>query len=163
MYSGASFAHLNPAGGAPPSRTRITPMNVLQRAAGVRLWIAAAACVALASLVGCGGSNKATVPGNVTHPGAPPPRGPLVLSAPAGRSAVVYIKPDGTFDMSDVPVGQMNVAINTNNAGGRPVPGGSTQTYASAPHVSAAIPQRYRNPSSSGLTWDVKPGVNSRT
>ena len=137
-------------------------MNRFVGSTGKVRWLAsAAACLALTALVGCGGSSngKGTITGKVTYNHTPVGGGTLTLYSASGSPYPVGIKPDGTFDVSDVPVGQMGVAIDSGSAG-VPAPAGSTGLPASAPHV--AIPPRYKDPRTSGFTWEIKAGQNSK-
>ncbi len=122
----------------------------------------AAACLALTALVGCGpggggGSGKATISGKVTYQGAPVTGGTLTLYDDKGSPYPVGIKADGTFNVSDVPIGQMGVGIDTGSAA---PPASSAGGGQAAPHVD--IPPQYKNPQSSGLTWDIKAGKNTK-
>ena len=137
-------------------------MNRSVGTSGMVRWLAsAAACLALTALVGCGGSSngKATITGKVTYKHAPVAGGTLTLYPASGSPYPVGIKADGAFDVSDVPVGQMAVGIDTGSAPVAP-PAGSTGLPASAPHV--GIPPRYKNPKTSGLTWEIKGGKNTK-
>ncbi len=74
-----------------------------------------AVCLALTALVGCGGSgggsDTATISGKITYNNAPVTSGTLTLYSSSGSPYPVSIKPDGTFNVSGVPIGQMEVAI----------------------------------------------------
>jgi len=122
----------------------------------MRSLAAAAACLALAALAGCGGdSSKATISGKVAYNNAPVTGGTLTLYPASGAPYPINIKADGTFNVSDVPVGEMEVGIDT---GAVPVapPAGSAAGQGLPPHVD--IPKKYKDPKTSGLTWDVKGG-----
>ena len=120
----------------------------------------AAACLALAGLIGCGGSasDKATISGKVTYNGKPVTGGTLTLYSSTGAPYPVSIKEDGTFNVSGAPIGQMGVGIDTGPARVAP-PAGSTAPQG-PPHVD--IPAKYKDPKTSGLTWDVKAGKNTK-
>ena len=121
----------------------------------------AAACFALAGLIGCGGgggSDKATISGKVTYNDKPVTGGTLTLYSSTGAPYPVNIKEDGTF----------NVSGDTHRADGggnrhRPravaPPAGSTAAPA-PPHV--VLPAKYKDPKTSGLTWEVKGGKNTK-
>lgn len=152
-----------------------------QRMAGALRALAAAGVVfALAGLVGCGPSGKSVVMGKITYHNAPVTGGSLRLYPAAGGSAFpVYIKPDGTFEVSDAPTGSMRVAVDTDSvrppesyqhppmpAGMTPPPGVKLPDppkidFSKMPRK-VAIPPKYRDPNGSGLTWDVTAGKNVR-
>ena len=126
----------------------------------MRLPASAAACMALAVLAGCGGDGgKATISGKVSYKGAPVTGGTLTLYPASGPPYPLTIKADGTFNVSGVPIGEMGVGIDT----GLPpaaAPAGSSMPQGLPPHV--AIPPKYKDPKTSGLTWDVKGGGNTK-
>jgi hypothetical protein len=131
------------------------------------------ACFGLTFLMGCGGGDakKATISGKVTYKGAPLAGGTLKLVPTSGGSSYpVYIKPDGAFQVTDAPVGNMQVAIESTGSGTgattdstkmAPPAGGGRPVATPAPSNGPVIPARYNNPKTSGLTWDVKAGRNS--
>ncbi len=128
----------------------------------MRSLASSAAYLVLAGLMGCGGgsgSDKATVIGKVSYKGAPVTGGTLTLYSAEGAPYPVAIKADGTFNVSGVPVGQMGVAIDTGAAPAAP-PAGSSGGQAPPPHVD--LPKKYKDPKSSGLTWDIKGGKNTK-
>jgi hypothetical protein len=117
------------------------------------------ACLALTALYGCGGgdSTKATVSGKVTYKGAPVPSGTITLYPASGPEYPIILRPDGTFNTSDVPVGPMGVGISTPPA--MAMPAGTDQ---SAMGKVVPIPAKYKDPKTSGLTWDVTGGKQSK-
>ena len=133
-----------------------------------------AACLALAALAGCGDGSKATVSGKVTYKGAPVTGGTLTLYPSSGTPYPVNIGTNGTFNVGDAPVGTMGVAINTDNvpttAGYQMSPGVTPPKDMPAPPQmdtsnmpkKVVIPQKYGDPKTSGLTWDVKGGKNTK-
>ncbi len=120
-------------------------------------------CCALASLVGCGGSSdKAIVKGKVTYKGAPVTGGTLTLAPASGPPLSVTIKADGTFQTSDIPTGQMGVGIDTDSI--MAMPGGSMANPPKDVQMpkKVVIPAKYKDPKTSGLTWDIKSGTNTK-
>jgi len=121
----------------------------------MRSLASAAVCLALAVLVGCGGggSTKATIRGKVAYKGAPVTGGTLTLYSASGSPYPLSIKPDGTFSVSDVPVGDMRVGIDTwNEPVAKVSPGGYSGGGGGQglpPHMD--IPLKYRDPRFSGL------------
>lgn len=132
-------------------------------------------------LAGCsGGSKTAVVSGKVNYKGQPVTGGNLILqpSDGSGSQYLIPIKPDGTFSGSDVPIGSKQVAIDTEpakSAGAHPydmskAAGAKKPDNAKSPEVDAgnqpkyvAIPKKYNDPKTSGLTWDIIKGKNEKT
>jgi hypothetical protein len=109
--------------------------------------------------VGCGQkSSLGTVRGTVTLDGKPLPSGNIVTLPDAGRGARGVIH-DGQFELgteatSDgVVIGTHRVAISANE------PGSGSGPEATA--GKSLVPIRYSNPSTSGLTVEVKAGNNT--
>ena len=122
----------------------------------------AAAIMAVATLVGCGGSYDSTVKGIVTLDGNAVPRG-TVSFVPQGSGPAAYglIQSDGAYSVhtgreEGLPPGQYTVTVAANEASTteRGKDGGP-------PPVGKAItPAWYRDPSTSGLSFEVKSGGN---
>ena len=89
--------------------------------------------------------------------GAPVPSGTLNLYPASGPPFPISLKPDGTFSVSDVPIGQVGVAIDTPPP---MIPPAGTDMSKVTPHV--AIPAKYKDPKTSGLTWEIKGGKNTK-
>ena len=153
-------------------------MNMLRFDGKPRLLAAVAACGVLAACAGCGGdSGKATVTGKVAYKGAPVTGGTLTLYPADGPAYPITINPDGTFNISGAPIGAMGVGIKTDNAGsaGFPaMPSGRTppkdavmpqnqKDYdMSKMGKKVDIPAKYNDLKTSGLTWDIKAGKNTK-
>ena len=136
-------------------------MNMVHAARGMRAPASVGVCIALAALVGCGNATKATVAGKVTYKGSPLTGGALTLHpAQGGGPFSVFIRTDGTFNVGDAPIGPMDVAISTDDVVDAS-PAGSVPPELK-PAKKVAIPERYKDPETSGLRWDVKPGMNAR-
>ena len=117
------------------------------------------ASLALTALFGCGGdSNKATLSGKVTYKGAPVPGGTLTLYPESGPAYPISLHADGTFSVSDVPVGPMGVGIDTGGPAAAASAGPGMSNL--PPHVD--VPLKYKDPKTSHLTWDVKGGHNTK-
>lgn len=132
---------------------------------------AVALCLLLAAAAGCGAADRATVTGKVVYRGAPVTGGMLNLTDAKG-TFTIPIRADGTFVETEVPVGLMAVTVNTDNVGAKPSvalpqPPKDSPALRQAAGSGAAeakkvdLPARYRDPKTSGLKWDVKPGVNA--
>jgi hypothetical protein len=123
----------------------------------LRFLACAGACLTLAALTGCGGdSSKATISGKVTYRGAPLTGGILTLYPASGTAYPVPLNADGTFKVSGAPVGTMGVGIATELDPA--IPAGSLP---SIPVKPVAIPPKYKDPKTSGLTWEIKGGRNA--
>src|SRR5215213_555835 len=119
-------------------------------------------CLLVFSLTGCGGMYDATVTGIVTLDGKEVPTG-AVSFAPqsAGPPAFSIIASDGKYNRrtgreEGIPTGQYVATVMANEApaaaarkDGGPLPLGKS-----------IIPDWYRDPATSGLSFNVEPGNN---
>jgi hypothetical protein len=143
----------------------------------VRLFCLSLACVVF--MPGCGGGDKAydgptgTVTGKVTFKGDPIPEGSAVVFQPKsgeGLPASGAIGSDGSFKLSaknsfSIPVGIYKISISP------PRPKDLTDEEAMNASMKGKnsdtefkeIPEKYRNPATSGETFEVKEGENSYT
>src|SRR5262245_18593678 len=80
----------------------------------------------VAALTGCS-RPKATVTGNVTYRGQPVPVGTVAFFGPDGRVASAPLGPDGAYQATGVPLGQVTVTVTT------PAPGPSAERMAKKP------------------------------
>ena len=135
---------------------------------------AAAVAAILLLAAGCGQASKgSSVSGKITYKGQPLTGGIIKLysdaaPAPATRGADnsfhITIKPDGTFGASNVPEGMAKVAIESQPAPSKPAGFDPKTGIPLAPGTAdfVRIPQKYTDPNTSGLTWDVKPGSEKK-
>ena len=114
------------------------------------------------SVVGCGGPDIVEVTGKVTYNGEPLPAGTVMFQPVGGehsQPATGEIQSDGTFKLTTreqgegATVGSNRVLVNsyeptTNSGGGEATVGKSR------------IPTKYTRYGTSGLTVDVKPGMD---
>src|SRR5262249_31093571 len=129
----------------------------------------------LLGLIGCG-TRTATVSGKVDYNGKLLKGGDVTFVSTTGKpSRSTRIKEDGTYTISDVPVGKVKICVDTQslNPGGKirapkykPPPGqtapgglGSDNTEDMAKRF-MPIPQQYSNPDKTDLTFEVKSGSN---
>lgn len=92
--------------------------------------------------------NRTIVAGTVTFDGKPLPAGSISFgSSTDARGSTVPIR-DGKYASDGVPLGSNTVTIDTSS-----VRFGNPAKF-------VEIPERYMDPTKSGLTVDVKPGTN---
>jgi hypothetical protein len=119
--------------------------------------------------VGCG-SKRNSVSGTVTYKGRPLPSGLVVFVCKEGTaSKPARIAEDGTYSADDVAPGSVTVCVDVSlpTTDGDSTEAPETQSKDQANKASPApttpyvsIPERYKDPSQSGLTFEVKPGKN---
>jgi hypothetical protein len=149
-------------------------MNTVRVTRRLRSLAAVGACFALTVLVGCGSgdSTKASLKGKVNYKGASVTGGTITLVPASGSPFPITIKPDGTFEVGDAPLGSMKVTIETDS-----VP--TTTGYTMPPNMpkdtkmpempiqdtanqpkKVVIPAKYANAETTPLTWDTKTEKN---
>jgi hypothetical protein len=108
-----------------------------------------------AAVCGCD-AKTGTVAGKVTVDGKPAVGATVIFGGENHMTAAAIVRDDGTYEAPGVPVGPVTIALTPDTGaklktlpdfGGQPVP-------------SPAIPERYTNASTSGLTLTVKGGPN---
>jgi len=103
---------------------------------------------------GCGGTERAdevraTVSGTVTYNGKPLPAGTIVFASAGGNIAsTISIGEGGRYSTDRAPIGANLVSIDTSS-----IQYGNPAKY-------VPIPEKYADPTASGLTADVKRGDN---
>ncbi|MBA3483821.1 MAG: hypothetical protein H0T51_18610 [Pirellulales bacterium] len=117
-------------------------------------------CVALVAaalspaFLGCGPKphvdpNRTTVSGAITFDGAPLKAGSITFdSTQTGIGTTIMIREGGRYITDRVPLGPNIVTIETESL------------LLGSPGLYIKIPAEYADPSKSGLTVDIKPGVN---
>lgn len=117
--------------------------------------------LALVAAMGCGDGRvklpTAPVAGTVTYQGKPLGFGKIIFFHPSGQAAGSNIAADGAFKLTAYQ-GQNRVAIECFEAD-RP---GSTKARSRMMTDKSLIPDRYANYSTSGLTFEVKPGEDNK-
>lgn len=105
-------------------------------------------------VLGCGpkapvDENRTVISGTVTFDGKPLKAGTIRFdSSEKHIGTSTSIASDGRYSTNRVPLGQNTVSIETESL-----------QYGS-PHLYVKIPEKYADPSKSGLSVDVKPGAN---
>src|SRR5262245_11972318 len=131
----------------------------------------AALAVAL-GLAGCGGG-KATVQGKVTHRGKALVSGTVILVGADGVAAAGEIAGDGSYAVANVTSGQVQVGVVSKppHAGARPGRGATARTRTGSHAVPAVavdrskwfpIPEKYAEPTTSGLGLTLQAGANTQ-
>jgi hypothetical protein len=139
-------------------------MTAKRTRSSVRL---AALLVAAASVgvLGCG-KRTATITGKVTYNNKPVTSGEVVFLAQDGHASVhAPIRPDGSFTVTNAPVGPVQVAVD--NPPPTKVQATSKnrhdpevrEAWQQAAHY-VATPPKYGDPKQSGLNFDARPGSN---
>ena len=140
--------------------------------------------LALLTVAGCtkNPNAPAQISGVVKYKGQPLPGGTLVFHDSEGKAYSAPIQQDGKYDLTDVPVGEMKVTVETeslNPANTQPTYGGQRAAKMGMADYNppgapprpgteekkaqyVKIPEKYNNVNSSGLTATLKKGKNSK-
>jgi hypothetical protein len=124
--------------------------------------------IASASVLGCG-SPTAIVTGKVTYKGKPVTSGVVVFIDDGGRATLpANVRADGAFDISRAFLGRARVSFD--NLAPPPLPkikpGSPLAEDAEFKQMAAAVenytatPPKYKDPTNSGIVFDLKPGRN---
>jgi hypothetical protein len=114
-------------------------------------------------LVGCqgGGPPTGVVSGTVTYKGQAVPGGRLFFTPAAGGTATPGpINADGTFSFGGIPVGSMVVTVEVSQSFDyrqMTNPGAPK-----SPPKPMKIPDKYKDPKKSPLTWDIRKGSQQK-
>lgn len=115
------------------------------------------ALAALCAALGCSkGVKKITVTGKVTYQGQPVRSGIVRFIGPEGAYSAGPVQSDGTYTVTDVLPGETKVGIMES-------PSGSGSSSGDKPEKSAAtkgaapLPEKYREPTTSGLVYSITP------
>ena len=100
---------------------------------------------------GCGRST-ATVSGHVHYQGSPLTAGMVIFYGPNHQVANAFIKADGSYTATNVPLGEVKVAVTTPGALFKGMKKGHSTTQ-NAKTVS--LPVKYHDPEQSGLELTV--------
>ena len=129
----------------------------------IRIVVLAALLGASASL-GCG-AKKATVSGIISYNGERLGNGNVTFITDKGEASASQIKADGTYFMTNVPIGTVKIKVETvapvedssKNLMGVDMPNMKGKEKEGGRYVK--IPDRYKDPEKSGLTYQVKSGT----
>lgn len=120
-------------------------------------WVRLVGAVAVATtlaLVGCSkGVKKVTVSGTVSYKGQPLSSGILKFVGSEGSYSAAVIQADGTYTITDVVPGEIQVGIMEAPQGS----GSSSGAGGPSGKPPVSLPEKYRNPESSGLKYTITP------
>ncbi|HKI33371.1 MAG TPA: hypothetical protein VKA46_16070 [Gemmataceae bacterium] len=113
---------------------------------------------------GCSRPQVAKVSGKVTFQKKTVPSGTVTFLSDDNRVETAEIQEDGSYTMAKAPVGPVKIAVTTYQPWAPPtksqVPGQPPEAPpAQKPFVK--VPDTYRNPETSGLTWVVELGEHT--
>ena len=115
----------------------------------------------LLPLCGCSKPTVGTVTGKVTYKNQPVPSGTVTFFGQGDRVESAEIQEDGTYTITKAPVGTVKIGVITLQPWAPPT---KSQMPDQVPETSAVkkpfvkVPDDYRNPETSGLTYIVQPG-----
>ncbi len=133
--------------------------------------------VLLLLLAGCSSSNG-TITGKVTYQGKPLPSGTVTFVPEKGGSAVVGVIQDGEYKATKVPTGPAKIAVITSSTSAPPdyiaqmrppaelmekagmdKSAAESAKSASPSQQAPSLPEKFKDPDKSGLTYTVKSGT----
>ncbi len=104
---------------------------------------------------GCSRDKRQTVHGTVTFKGEKLTAGTVRILGPGDQLATAEIRPDGTFAVTDVPPGEVRIAIVDTASGSS---GAGPGAGAAAKRV--RIPDKYKDVKTSGLVYTLAPDAD---
>ena len=118
------------------------------------------------ALLGLGCAGRGDVSGKVRYEGKPLVWGTVQFEARDGSLSQGNIGSDGSYSIRGVSTGEVKAAVSSRNPKSSdfiPIEKEGGRKFPSLPEVQGwfAIPPRYEDFSSSGLTYLVKPGENT--
>lgn len=114
-------------------------------------------------LAGCQGTGS--VAGKVTYQGKPLVYGTVLVIGSDNASAQAEIQTDGHYSASGLAVGEVKIAVNSSNPKGVAIYAGFKDPKKKPPPFEVpgwfAIPQKYEDVATSGLTHTIRRGSNA--
>lgn len=149
---------------ASPLRSIFEWKNMEMNASSFRALSASVICFGVMLTMGCGATDdkketRAVVTGRVTFKGEPVPGGMIFFHVTNDQGPQVgtgRIESDGTYKTGLVPIGMAKIAVENETS----KPGKSAATT-SSPIPYTPLPRKYARPDTSGLTFDVKAGIQT--
>lgn len=122
-----------------------------------------------AGLAGCGGmKKKAVVSGKITYKGEALGNGTVVFIGKDGKGGSSPISAEGNYRVNDLPTGSMKITVETTpteSSGAINMPGVAdkmpkmtVESNSGGPGKYVQIPEQYKKPDQTPLTYDVKSG-----
>jgi hypothetical protein len=133
-----------------------------------RLATLAVATCGLLLVVGCGGMKGkrlpvtgATLEGTVTY-GEERVMVAMILIQGEGGASTAFIGEDGRYKAENVPLGTVNIAVNTEAGKGQMMGKfmAASQEKGQGPPKMIDVPAKYADPTESGITTTIKKGEN---
>jgi len=125
--------------------------------------------VLIALGAGCRPATMGSVEGRVTFKGKPLGTGLVVFVGTDGHATLpAAVQPDGSFRIPKVPIGVMRVSFD--NPPPPNLPAAAVKGVSEDPEITVlreqakrfvATPARYKDPASSGLSFEIIAGVNT--
>jgi hypothetical protein len=128
---------------------------------GARLLLVVACALPVLTAAGCQG--RGNVHGKVTYNGKPVVFGTVLFHGKDGLRQG-NISPDGSYAVRDVAAGEARAAVNSPNPRGIELYPNKNPKYKQEPYPDVpgwfAIPNKYEDVSTSGLSYTIKGGSN---
>jgi hypothetical protein len=105
----------------------------------------------------------ATLEGTVTYGKESVPVAMIIVTGSGSPSATGMVGPDGRYKVENVPLGEVQVAVNTDAAKGMMIGQRMAQSQGKAKGAGKVVdvPQKFHDPTTSGITTTVKGGANT--
>jgi hypothetical protein len=113
----------------------------------------------LVLVAGCS-KGRGNVSGVVNFKGKPLPAGTILFYDELNRVREGVIKDDGSYEVTDVATGKARVAVITPMPIEMRIPGLPSKPVAAPKTKPVQIPEKYGNPDSSGIHFDIGRGDN---
>ena len=124
------------------------------------------------AIISCS-AQKAVVSGTVRFKGRPLPAGTVLFHGTDGRVEHSLISEEGKYTISDAPIGIVSITVKSHGAAPPKLPSSKGKSLPIPRELAprdedlrnnhyVPIPDRYLNPDTSGLTFEVHPGRQSR-
>lgn len=132
--------------------------------------------ILIVCVMGCGQrayeipDSGATLEGSVTYDGKPVPMALIVVRSETATADARIVEP-GKYKVPSVPIGKVKIAVDTDAMRGELMsrsmaqaykgPGGQSSAEAGKKLSFIAVPGKFADPDSSGITFEIKKGANT--